>query len=338
MDALGAGLRPARPLPMPAQPGVARRLGSVLRGLAGAVLVAVAAAGAWAQDVLPVPALAERVTDQSTTLDAAQRSALAAKLAALEQQTGAQVAVLIVPTTQPEDITDYAQRVGDAWKLGRKVEGDGALIVVATNDRRVRVVVTKALEGAVPDLAARQIITRHISPAFRAGDYAGGLNAAVDALAARIRGEALPAPQQPSSRAESLGLEGLAVFMFVAVPIVAVVLGGLLGRKLGVLGTAGGTGALAWFFSGSVGLAALAGGLGLVVALLVGMAGALRGYGPSGSSRLGGRGAGRHHAAPIIWGSGGGWGGGGGGWGGGGGGFSSGGGGDFGGGGASGDW
>jgi uncharacterized protein len=337
MGALGAGLRPVHPLPARAQPGMARHLGSVLRGLAAVVLVALAAAGAWAQDVLPVPALAERVTDQASTLDAAQRGALAAKLAALEQQTGAQVAVLIVPTTQPEDITDYAQRVGDAWKLGRKVEGDGALIVVATNDRRVRIVVTKALEGAVPDLAARQIITRHISPAFKAGDYAGGLNAAVDALAARIRGEGLPAPQ-PASRAEGLGVEGLAVFMFVAVPIVAVVLGGLLGRKLGVLGTAGGTGALAWFFSGSVGLAVLAGVLGLVVALLVGMAGALRGYGPTGSSRLGGRGAGRHHAAPIIWGSGGGWGGGGGGWGGGGGGFSSGGGGDFGGGGASGDW
>lgn len=304
-------------------------------GLALGLLLA--ACAGWAQDVLPVPALSGRVIDQTATLGEAQRSALTAKLAGLEQQTGSQLVVLMVPTTRPEDIAAYAQRVGEAWKLGRKAEGDGVLIVVAKDDRKIRIEVAKALEGAVPDLAARQIITGRMSPAFKAGDYAGGLNAAIDALAVRIKGEGLPAPQQPAgSTAERFGFEGLAIFMFMAVPILAVVLGGLLGRKLGVLGTAGGTGALAWFFTGSLGLAALAGFVGLVVAVLVGALGS--GLGSAlGAGR--GRSYGSSRGAPLIWGSGGGWSGGGGhSGGGGGGGFGSGGGGDFGGGGASGDW
>ena len=100
----------------------------------------------------------------------------------------------MVPTTQPEDIAAYAQRVGDTWKIGRREVGDGLLIVVAKNDRRINIETAKALEGAMPDLAARQIIDNAIRPAFRADDYAGGLNAAVDQLIARIKGEALPAP------------------------------------------------------------------------------------------------------------------------------------------------
>jgi uncharacterized protein len=291
-----------------------------------ALLMGFLAQSGWAQDVQPVPALHGRVLDQTATLSPAQREALAAKLAGLEQQTGAQVVVLMVATTLPEDIAAYAQRVGDAWKLGRKAEGDGVLIVVATQDRKVRIEVAKALEGAIPDLAARQVITTHLAPAFRAGDYAGGLNAAIDALALRIKGEGLPASRASAdSTAERFGFEGLAIFMFAAVPVLAVMLRGLLGRKLGALGTAGGSGALAWVFTGSLGLAVVAGFIGLVVALLAGVSGAALG---SGRGRSYG---GRH--APLIWGSGGGWGGGGGG-----GGFGSGGGGDFGGGGASGNW
>lgn len=311
------------------------RMAAVLARTGLALGLLLAACAGWAQDLLPVPALSGRVIDQTATLGEAQRSALTAKLAGLEQQTGSQLVVLMVATTRPEDIAAYAQRVGEAWKLGRKAEGDGLLIVVAKDDRKIRIEVAKALEGAIPDLAARQVITGRMSPAFKAGDYAGGLNAAIDALALRIKGEGLPAPQQPAgSTAERFGFEGLAIFMFMAVPILAVVLGGLLGRKLGVLGTAGGTGALAWFFTGSLGLAALAGFVGLVVAVLVGALG-------SGLGSALGAGRGRSYSssrgAPLIWGSGGGWGGGGG-HSGGGGGFGSGGGGDFGGGGASGDW
>ncbi len=295
--------------------------------------LALASCTGWAQDVLPIPALSGRVLDQTATLGEAQRSALTAKLAGLEQQTGAQVVVLMVPTTQPEDIAAYAQRVGEAWKLGRKAEGDGVLIVVAKDDRKVRIEVAKALEGAIPDLAARQVITSRLSPAFKAGDYAGGLNAAIDALALRIKDEALPAPRASAGNtAERFGFEGLAIFMFAAVPILAVVLRGLLGRKLGVLGTGGGAGALAWLFTGSLGLAAVAGFVGLVVGVFATALGSGLGAGLGGGR---GRSYRSGRSAPLIWGSGGGWGGGGGG---GGGGFGSGGGGDFGGGGASGDW
>ena len=102
--------------------------------------------------------------------------------------------LLLVPATAPEDIAAYAQRVADTWKIGRRDVGDGVLVVVAKDERRVRIEVAKALEGAIPDLAARQIIDNAIRPAFRANDYAGGLDAAVDQLIARIQGEALPAP------------------------------------------------------------------------------------------------------------------------------------------------
>jgi uncharacterized protein len=180
---------------------------------------------AWAQSVQPVPALTAHVMDSTGTLDAAQRSALEAKLTAFEQSRGAQVVVLIVPTTQPEDIAAYAQRVGDTWKIGRKSIGDGLLLVVAKNDRKVRIETTKALEGAIPDLAARQVIDTAITPRFKQGDYAGGLDAAADQLIALISGENLPQPEQGSGT--SGGNDGfewtdLAVFLFFAVPIAGV--------------------------------------------------------------------------------------------------------------------
>jgi uncharacterized protein len=282
---------------------------------------------AWAQDVLPVPALTARVIDQTGTLDAAQRSALEAKLAAFEQASGPQIVVLMVPSTQPEDISAYAQRVADSWKIGRREVGDGLLIVVAKNDRRVRIEVAKALEGAVPDLAARQIIDRAISPAFRAGDFAGGLSAAVDALMARIKGENLPQPEaRPPQGPQDGSWQELLMFFFVAVPVIGGILSKLLGRKLGALVTAGGAGAAAWIVSASLLIAAVAAVLTILVVGIFGIGGLQRGIG---------RGTGR--GGPVIWGGGGG-GFGGGGFGGGGGGFGSGGGGDFGGGGASGDW
>ncbi|RZJ03019.1 MAG: YgcG family protein, partial [Rubrivivax sp.] len=159
-----------------------------------AVLLVLACAWAQAQDVQPVPALSARVVDQTGTLDAAQRQALEDELAAYEQASGPQIAVLLVKTTAPEDIAAYAQRVADAWKIGRREVGDGVLIVVAKNDRKMRIEVAKALEGAVPDLAARQIIDAALRPAFQAGDYAGGLKAAIARLQSRIAGEGLPAP------------------------------------------------------------------------------------------------------------------------------------------------
>jgi uncharacterized protein len=282
---------------------------------------------AWAQSVQPVPALTAHVMDSTGTLDAAQRSALEAKLTAFEQSRGAQVVVLIVATTQPEDIAAYAQRVGDTWKIGRKSIGDGLLLVVAKNDRKVRIETTKALEGAIPDLAARQVIDTAITPRFKQGDYAGGLDAAADQLIALISGENLPAPEQRSTGGGNDGFEwtDLAVFLFFAVPIGGRIAAGILGRKFGSVATGGVVGVLAWVFTSSLIVAGLAVLVGTVFALVASL------------GALGGRG-GRSSGG---WTTGGFGGGGGGGWSSGssdGGGFSSGGGGDFGGGGASGDW
>ena len=168
--------------------------------------------------MLPVPTLSGRVIDQTGTLNADQRGALEAKLAAFEASAGSQLVVLIVNSTQPEDIASYAQRVGDEWKIGRRSTGDGVLLVVAKGDRHVRLEVAKALEGAVPDLAARQIIDSAIRPAFKANDYAGGLSAAVDQLSARIKTEGLPVPTADDAQ-QGFQIEELAMFMFIAVPI-----------------------------------------------------------------------------------------------------------------------
>ena len=282
-----------------------------------------------AQDVLPVPPLAARVIDQTATLSEAQRGALDAKLAAFEAKSGPQIVVLLVPATAPEDIATYAQRVAEAWKIGRRDVGDGLVIVVAKNDRRVRIEVAKALEGAIPDLAARQIIDSAIRPAFRADDYAGGINAAVDKLMQRIQGEGLPAPQARDGAAGAADqgpqLEELGLFFFVVVPIVGAVLTRTFGRKFGSVLTAGAAGGLGWWFTTSVLLAVGAGIAALVVVGIFGIGSALRG--------MGSRGRGLPHIGGWGGGGGGGFGGGGGS-----GGFSSGGGGDFGGGGASGDW
>jgi uncharacterized protein len=148
--------------------------------------------GVFAQDVQKIPTLTGHVVDTTGLLDANQQAALEAKLDALEKAKGSQVVVLIVPTVQPEDISSYANRVGNAWKIGRKNVGDGVLFVIAFKDRQMRIEVAKTLEGAIPDLAAKQIITNAVTPRFKAGDYAGGISAGVDQLSARIKGEALP--------------------------------------------------------------------------------------------------------------------------------------------------
>ena len=279
---------------------------------------------AQAQGVLPVPALTGHVMDSTGTLTAEQQKALEGKLTTFEQSRGAQVVILMIPSTQPEDIAAYAQRIGDNWKIGRKSIGDGLLLVVAKNDRKVRIETTKALEGAIPDLAASQIIESAITPRFRQGDFAGGLNAAADQIMARITGEKLPAPAPANSarRNNSAGFDwtNLAVFLFFAVPIGGRILSGILGRKLGSVATGGAVGVLAWLFTSSVligGIAALA---GIVFALVTSL-------GSLGRGGLGGL-AGGFGAGGFGGRSGGG----------GGGGFSSGGGGNFGGGGASGDW
>ena len=300
-------------------------LGIALFAALFAVISAVMVPTARAQDVQAIPALTAHVIDQTDTLNAAQRQALESKLTVFEQQRGAQIVVLIVASTLPEDIAAFAQRVGDNWKIGRKNIGDGLLLVVAKNDRAVRIETTNALEGAIPDLAARQIIDSAITPRFRQNDFAGGLDAAADQIMARITGENLPSPAdrgQTRKATSGLSWTDLAVFLFFAVPIGGRVLSGIFGRKLGAAATGGAVGGLAWLFTSSLLIGGIAAAAGLVFALITSV------------GSLGSLGRGRSSG----WGGGFGGGGSGGFGGGGGGGFSSGGGGNFGGGGASGGW
>ena len=284
-------------------------------------LAAVLAAGlALAQPLQPVPALQARVTDLTATLSAAQARALEDKLAAFEAAHGSQIVVLLLRSTAPEDIAAYAFRVADAWKIGRRELGDGVLLLVAKDDRKVRIEVARALEGAVPDLAAWRIIDGAITPAFRRGDFAGGIDAGVEALFALIRGEHLPAPERATGAGDGAGIEDLGALLFVGVPMLGALLVGMLGRKPGAFATGGVTGLIVHLLTASLLLALVGGVLAVVFVLALGIGGGGRGGPPH-------RGGG-----PII--RGGGLGGGGLG----GGGFRSGGGGSFGGGGASGSW
>ncbi|MDO9599374.1 MAG: TPM domain-containing protein [Azoarcus sp.] len=279
-----------------------------------------AMAPAGAQEVQPVPPLGARAIDLTGTLDEVRLQALEARLAAFEAERGSQIVVLMVPTTAPEDIAAYAFRVADSWKIGRREVGDGVLLLVAKNDRKVRIEVARALEGAVPDLAAFQIIDRVITPAFRQGDFGGGVEAGVEALMARIRGEELPLPAAGDSSSSELSLQDLAVFLFVGVPVLGGILTSVLGRKLGTLATAAAVGGVVQLLTGTLLLAIVGGVLALIFTLAFG------GSGHGGGGGFPGAGG------PIIRG------GGSGGRRGGGGGFRSGGGGSFGGGGASGGW
>lgn len=191
-----------------------------------------ASAPAADTELQPIPALNGRVIDQTgNTLSAEQQQALSRQLAEVETQTGSQMVVLLVKRTAPEDIAAYAWRVADAWKIGRRDVGDGVVIVVARDDRRVRIEVAKALEGAIPDLAARQIIDQVIRPAFRSGQYAQGLQATVEALRKRLHGE-VPPPSATTARDDGDAVSG--VFLLVVVAMLAMVggqvLSGIIGR------------------------------------------------------------------------------------------------------------
>ena len=288
------------------------------------------AALAFAQNLQPIPALTAHVIDQTGTLDAIELKGLEDKLMAFEQAKGTQVAVLVISTSQPEDIASYANRVGNTWKIGRKGVGDGVLVVVAKDDRKVRIEVAKSLEGAIPDLAARQIIETAITPNFRKGDYAGGLREAADQIIARVNGEALPAPKAQAGKSASSGSGfdwmDLAIFLFFAVPLVGGGLRAVLGRKVGSFLTGTGVGVIALFITSSVVIAGVAALVALLFTMLSGSFGGLpagrrSGGGPwiSGGGGGGGGWSSGSSSSSDSWGG-------------------SGGGGDFGGGGASGDW
>jgi uncharacterized protein len=291
------------------------------RALAGAAAALLVALAAIAQDVVPVPGLVTRVTDQTGTLSVAQREALEAKLRAFEESRGSQVAVLLVPTLGSEVIEEFAGRVADTWQLGRKGVDDGVLFVVALQERKMRIHTGRGVQGTLTDALSKRIVAEIVAPHFRAGDFPGGIAAGVEAILKAVEGEGLPAPSRKQSSAGTGGISDYGHFLvvgFFLVPVVAMVLRGIFGRLLGAGVTSGLTGAAAWIVFGSI-------AFGVVAALL---AFALTLFSGSGFARSAGRGG----WGGYIPSGGGSWGGGGGG-----GGFSGGGGG-FDGGGASGGW
>ena len=272
---------------------------------------------------LAVPQLSAHVIDTTGTLDSTQVQQLEQKLTAFEQAHGSQVVVLMVPTTQPEEIAAYANRVASTWKIGRKEVGDGLLLIVAKEDHRVRIEVARTLEGAIPDLMARRVIDQAITPLFKQGDFAGGLDAGVTQIMTLIKGETLPLPAAEKTNAKGFEWMDLAIFMFIAVPVVGGVARRILGNPLGSLATAGVAGGIAMLVTTSVVVAILAAMAAFILSLFASVR-HLGGGGGSGGG-LGGGGFGGGSAGGGFGGRSGG-------------GFSSGGGGSFGGGGASGGW
>lgn len=278
--------------------------------------------GAGSDGLAPVPALKQRVTDLTGTLAASDRQALDARLAAWESATGNQLAVLVVPSTKPESIEAYSIRVADAWKIGRKGQDNGALLVVAKDDRKLRIEVGYGFEGVLTDATARRIIAETIAPQFREGRYAQGITRGVEQIIDVVdKGEPLaakPVRAKSSRTGGGFSLESLLVIVFIVVPVLGGILRRIFGRALGSTVGAGIVGVAAWVVAGTLLIGIIAAVIAFLVILLFGAGGGL--------TRRGGG----------VWlpggGSGGGWGGGGGG-----GGFSGGGGG-FGGGGASGGW
>jgi uncharacterized protein len=281
-----------------------------------ALWFAAAPAGAQAWEagtdgMMPIPALKARVTDLTQTLSAAETQALTAKLADWEARTGNQLAVLMVPTTQPEPIEAYSIRVADAWKLGRKGNDNGVLFLVAKNDRKMRIEVGYGLEGTLTDVTSRRIIAENVSPQFREGKFGAGIDAGIDRIINVVaEGKPLPPPQaKPAAKTGgNFDFGTLLVILFIAVPIVGGVLRGIFGRLPGSAVGAGIFATAAWFVAGSILIAVAAAVVAFIVMLFTG----------------GGTGGPTGRGGPFI--PSGGWGGGGGG-----GGFS-------GGGGASGNW
>jgi uncharacterized protein len=260
--------------------GLARRLGTAL-----ALSLALLAPCATTAQVV-VPALLGHVTDQTKTLTPQQLAALEQTLSAFETRKGSQLAVLIVPSTAPEEIEQFALRVAEQWKLGRKKVDDGAILVVAKNDRALRIEVGYGLEGALSDIISKRIISETITPRFKQGDYFGGIEAGVAQIIKVVDGEPLPAPNSRHKASYDDVRQMLPVLF-----IVALAVGGVLRSALGKVPGAVVTGAvvfvLAWFVIGTLFLSVVA-GLGALVFTLVGSTRMLYGM----AAMRGGRGGG----------------------------------------------
>jgi len=239
-----------------------------------------------AAEPLAVPPLTARVTDQTATLTAAQVAALEGKLQRFEADKGSQLAVLIVPSTGDEPIEQYALRVVEQWKLGRKNVDDGALLIVAKEDRTLRIEVGYGLEGALNDATAKRIISEIIVPRFQQDDFYGGIDAGIERMIGVIGGEPLPAPERTAG--EMAGeFSQLIPIVLMLVFVLGGVLRAVLGRLPAALLTGAGVAVVSWLLIGLISAALGAGLVAFVFTLLGGGAGRLAGLG-GGRGGLGG--------------------------------------------------
>jgi uncharacterized protein len=264
-------------------------------------------------ELAAIPELSSRVNDLTQTLSAAEQVQLEQKLAAFETEKGSQIALLIVPTTQPEDIAQYSIRVVEKWKIGREKVDDGLLLLVAKNDRKMRIEVGYGLEGAVPDLYAKRIISEIISPRFKQGDFYGGLDAGLNSLIGLVEGEALPAPVSTNSNGMGI-MDMLPILMFGGL-VTGLFLRSMFGTFFGSTLNGGLIGTLVWVLGVALVGSAVLGVIAFFITMMLGGRG-INGY-SGGIPTSGGYGGGWSGGGSSSW---------------------SGGGGDFGGGGASGDW
>jgi len=251
--------------------------------------------------IIAIPPLTQRVTDLTGTLSSRQTNKIEQTLAAFEAKKGSQIAVLMIPTTQPEEIEQFSIRVADAWKIGRKAIDDGIIFIIAKNDRKMRLEVGYGLEGVIPDAVAKRIISETITPYFKQNDYAGGINAGIGQIIQLIDGEALPAPKPNAT--SNFNENTLMVFLIVGAAL-GFILSTLLGPVMGGLLAGLGSGLAAVLLLG------LSIGIGLFIAVMIFFFVGFKDFGGNG---FGGFGGGGHGG-----GSSGSWGGGGGGFGGGG--------------------
>lgn len=254
------------------------------------ILLALLLAGV-AQAEVAVPPLSARVTDLTSTLDAQQIQTLESNLAAFEAKKGAQIAVLLLPTTQPETIEQFGIRVAEAWKLGRKGVDDGVLLLVAKEDRAMRIEVGYGLEGALNDATAKRIVAEIITPFFKRGEFYQGLDAGTAAIIKVVEGEPLPEPQRGTS-GDKADIESLLFIAFGAVVVVGGILRALLGRFPAALLTGGGLGLVAWLTAVPLMMALLAGVMAFVFVLLGGTRHGFGGLGGGGHGGFGGGGFG----------------------------------------------
>ena len=225
--------------------------------------------------LLPIPPLTARVTDLTQTLAPAETAALEAKLADWETRTSNQLVVLMVPSTQQEPIEAYSLRVAEKWRIGRKGQDNGALFLIAKNDRKMRIEVGYGLEGVLPDVTANRIIREDVAPAFRDGKFATGINSGVDRIIAVVGGEKASPVTEVAAKARRGGfdIEQILFVLFFVVPVAGGVLRAMFGRVGGSMVGGASVGALVWLLAGSILFGIIGAIIGFIVMALMGMGG-----------------------------------------------------------------